>query len=83
MRAEEAKAMMVEARRLQAEQIRANVAESVKKYVLPQIAKEAKSGKSATTIKVPDYKELYADKLVELGYNVSYEKGRKLFVRWA
>lgn len=83
MRAEEAKAMMVEARKLQAEQVRAKVAENVEKYVLPQIAKEAKTGKSATTIKVPDYKGLYADKLVELGYNVTYEKGKLLFVRWA
>jgi hypothetical protein len=83
MKANEAKAMMVEARRLQAEKIRAEVIENVEKYVLPQIAKAAKSGKSATTIKVPNYKSLYADRLVELEYNVTYEKKNDLFVRWA
>jgi hypothetical protein len=83
MRAEEAKAMMVEARKLQAEKIHAEVIENVEKCVLPQIAKSAKSGRSATIIKVPNYKSLYADRLVELGYNVTYEKKNDLFVRWA
>lgn len=83
MKANEAKAMMVEARKLQAEKIRTEVIENVEKYVLPQIAKAAKSGRSATTIKVPNYKSLYADRLVELEYNVTYEKGKILFVRWA
>lgn len=83
MKASEAKAMMIEAKKLQAEKVRAEVIENIEKYVLPQIAKAAKSGRSATTIRVPDYKGLYADNLMELGYNVTYEKGKLLFVRWA
>lgn len=83
MKASEAKAMMVEARKLQAEKIRAEVIENVEKCVLPQIAKAAKSGRSATIIKVPNYKSLYADRLVELEYNVTYEKKNDLYVRWA
>ena len=83
MKASEAKAMMVEARKLQAEKIRAEVIENVEKCVLPQIAKAAKSGRSAARIKVPNYKSLYADRLVELEYNVTYEKKNDLYVRWA
>ena len=83
MKAEEAKAMMVEARKMQAEKVRANVHENVEKYILPYIAKEAKKGKSCTIVSVPEYKGIYADRLAELGYNITYERGKKLFVRWA
>lgn len=83
MKAEEAKAIMVEAKKNQTEKVCAETYENIEKYILPYIAKEAEKGKSCTIINIPKQKEICADKLVELGYNVIYEKGKKLFVRWA
>jgi len=83
MTASEAKAIMVEAIKEQDRKIWEEVLENTEKYVLPQIARQARKGKNCMVIKVPNYKRLYNDRLVELGYKVNYEKKNELFVRWA
>lgn len=83
MRVEEVRAIMVEAREKQAETIRAYAYENIEKYIIPYIVKEAKKGKDCTTVSVPEHKEIYVNRLTGLGYNVTCEKGQKLFVRWA
>lgn len=83
MRAQVVKAIMMEAIEKQEEKIRTSVCENIEKYIFPYIIKEAKKGKSCTTVSVPEYKGIYASKLAELGYEVTFERGKKLLVRWA
>lgn len=85
MYATEAKAIYDSTITARGEAIRTTATKFLEQVVFPQIIKHARNGLTFKTISVPcDVRKTEVERqLKELGYEVTCEIGKQLFIRWA
>ena len=85
MYAKEVKAIYDSTITARAEAVRTTATKFLEQVVFPQIVKHARNGFACKIISVPsDVRKAEVERqLKELGYEVSCETGKQLFIKWA